>query len=92
MYTTVLAEFFYSFPGLDTEIQTLRQQGVRVLAYINPNLNIEGDLYKEGEKLDVFVKNSSGLPFITDFGEFFCATVDLTSEVARTWYKGKLMA
>jgi len=74
---------------LDREIQTLKAQGVRVLAYINPNLNIDGDLYKEGAQVDVFVKNDSGLPYITDFGEFLCATVDLTSEKARNWYKGK---
>lgn len=92
MLVSVRHEYFLCtlFKGLDNEIRNLKRQGVHVLAYINPNLNIDGDLYKEGEQLGVFVKNSSGLPYITDFGEFFCATVDLTSESARNWYIGIL--
>lgn len=59
-----------------------------MLGYINPNLNAKGDLFKEAADKGYFVKNISGLPYLTDFGEFYCGTVDFTNPVARDWYKG----
>ena len=63
---------------------------MRVLGYVTPHINIEGDLYKEGEAKDFYMKNSTGHNYIMDFGQFFVATVDLTNPDAYEWYKGKL--
>ncbi|XP_022089994.1 uncharacterized protein LOC110978941 isoform X2 [Acanthaster planci] len=76
------------YPNLDTEIVRLREQGVRVFAYINPNLNREGSLFKEAEEQNLLVKNSSGQTYLVDFGEFFCGIVDMTNPAAFAWYKG----
>ncbi|XP_022090149.1 uncharacterized protein LOC110979015 [Acanthaster planci] len=76
------------YPNLDTEIVRLREQGVRVFAYINPNLNREGTLYKEAEGQNFLVKNSSGQTYVVDYGEFFCGIVDMTNPAAFAWYKG----
>ena len=77
------------FIGLDQVIKNLAAKNVRVLAYINPNLNSEGSIFKEGAPKGYFVKNSTGQPYLTDFGEFYAATVDLTNQDAYDWYKSK---
>ena len=61
---------------------------MRVLAYINPNLNSKGKIFQEGAPKGYFIKNSTGQPYLTDFGEFYAATVDLTNPDAYNWYKG----
>ena len=76
-------------PDLDKAIKDLAAKNVRVLAYINPNLNIDGSIFKEGVPKGYFVKNSTGQPYLTDFGEFYAATVDLTNPAAYKWYKRK---
>lgn len=77
---------------MDKEIPKLNARGIKVLTYINPYLNIEGRLFKEADKLGHFVKNETGQTYIADFGEFFCGTLDLTSEPAIEWYKRKLQS
>ncbi|KAL4227121.1 hypothetical protein ACF0H5_015094 [Mactra antiquata] len=76
------------YPDLKNKIKSLKDDGVRVLAYINPNLNTNGELFKQAAQGGYLVKNNSGQPYLTDFGEFYCGTVDLTSEAAKQWYKG----
>ena len=84
-----LQKHLFYFIDLDKKIKLLREKGVRVLAYINPNLNSGGTLFAEGASKGHLVKNTSSQPYLTDFGEFTCGTVDLTSPTARDWYKGK---
>lgn len=67
----------------------LSKRGVKVLTYINPYLNAEGDLFKEADSLGHFVKNSTDQTFVSDFGEFYCGTIDLTNPAAVEWYKSK---
>ncbi|XP_038075408.1 sulfoquinovosidase-like isoform X2 [Patiria miniata] len=76
------------YPNLDKEIVRLRTQGVKVFAYINPNLNREGSLFKEADSQSFLVRNSSGQTYVVDFGEFFCGIVDMTNPAAFKWYKG----
>ena len=45
-------------------------------------------MYKQAANGGYLIKNNKGDPFITDFGEFNCGTVDLTNPKARNWYKG----
>jgi alpha-glucosidase len=51
-------------------------------------LNSNGDLYTQAAKGGYLIKKSDGTPYLTDFGEFNCGTVDLTNPNARKWYKG----
>ncbi len=39
------------YPNLDTVIADLKQEGVRVTAYITPHLNVDGDVFKEHEEV-----------------------------------------
>lgn len=78
------------YPRLPEVIRELRGQGVRFLGYCNPYLAVDGSLYREGAARNAFVKNPAGEDYIVDFGEFYCATVDLTSPDACRWYKGVL--
>lgn len=74
--------------GLDEAIGSLRNQGIQVLVYINPNLNIQGELFKTGDSKGYMLKNNRNVTIMADFGEFRCGTVDLTNPKAFNWYKG----
>jgi len=78
------------YPDLDTVISTLKDtQNVRVLSYINPSLNIEGDVFKTGDAQGYFLRNESSpnQTYVQDFGQFFCGTVDVWNKDAVDWYK-----
>ncbi|KAL8589435.1 hypothetical protein ACOMHN_021587 [Nucella lapillus] len=79
------------YPDLKNEVKRLRDRGIRVLTYINPYLNFEGELFKEADKHGYLVKNTSGQTFVNDFGEFFCGTIDLTNPDAYNWYKNEVV-
>lgn len=78
------------YPDLDKKIKELKQDGVRVTVYMNPNLNNQGPLFKEAEKNDYLVKNRTGQTYLFNFGEFFCGIVDLTNGAAYNWYKDQI--
>ena len=75
------------YPNLDTEIQSLKEKGIRVLGYINPYVLADHPLYNEAKKLDLLGKREDGSTFLVDFGEFDAAIVDFTKEEAQIWYK-----
>ncbi|XP_054758413.2 sulfoquinovosidase-like [Lytechinus pictus] len=79
------------YPNLDTVIPQLKQRGIRVLVYANPNLNRLGSLYEEAAAGDYLIKNISGDPYIVDYGEFFCGIVDFTNPAAAQWYKDRII-
>ncbi|XP_076448676.1 sulfoquinovosidase-like [Babylonia areolata] len=75
------------YPGLNTTIQTLQERGVRVLAYINPNLDSRGDLFATARAQGYLVRDATGDPYLVSFGSFRCGMVDFTNPAAYTWYK-----
>lgn len=86
---TFLWHFIVVLLGLDKEIKSLSAKGVKLLAYITPHMNVEGNLYKSYKDKDFFMKTVDGETYMINFGEFMCATVDLTNDEAREWYKGE---
>ncbi len=74
------------YPNLDTEIATLKEQGVQFLGYINPYLLEGHELYKEAEAKKLLALNAQGSPYLVDFGEFDAGIVDFTNPRAKTWY------
>ncbi|NBK25516.1 MAG: alpha-glucosidase, partial [Spirochaetia bacterium] len=48
------------YPGLDREIVRLREEGVRVLGYINPYVLVDHPLYEEALRLDLLGKRVDG--------------------------------
>jgi sulfoquinovosidase len=79
------------YPTLDRWIEELGRDGVRFLAYANPNLCTDGALFAEAEALGHLVLDESGGTSAIDFGEFDCGTVDLTSPAAADWLKARIL-
>jgi len=77
------------YPDLDTVIKDLKEKNIRVLNYINPHLNQEGDLFKAGNEEGIFLRQDSNIDktYIQDFGEFYCGSIDFWNEKGYEWYK-----
>jgi len=75
------------YPGLDSRIDKLKDEGIRFLSYINPYLASDGEQFAEAADLGYFVKDQTGSVYEIDFGEFMGGTVDLTNPDAREWHK-----
>lgn len=84
-----LTTLLYSQTGLDTVIKDLDAKGVKLLAYINPYLNKDGNLFKEAEEKGYFMKNKDGDTYMMVNGDNPCGTIDLTNPEAFEWYKGR---
>ncbi|MGJ7095441.1 alpha-glucosidase [Vibrio hannami] len=76
------------YPGLDTKIHELKEEGVRFLGYINPYVLEDFPLYKEAEANGYLATKEDGSKYVVDFGEFYCGVVDFTNPEACEWYKG----
>lgn len=75
------------YPNLKEQISKWHKKGIHFLAYINPYLNANGDMYKEALAHDYLVKNADGTPFLTKATSFLFGIVDLTHKDAYTWFK-----
>lgn len=75
------------YPNFKTLLEDLKKEDIRFLAYINPYLLEDTDMFEYAKEKEYFVKNSSGEAYIADFGEFNCGTIDFTNPDANTWYK-----
>jgi alpha-glucosidase (family GH31 glycosyl hydrolase) len=60
------------YPNLDSVIADLKAEGIRVMAYINPYLNVKGDIYQQNqnEKIWLTSEEDGGGTLIQDFGQF----------------------
>ncbi len=75
------------YPELPEKIKEYKEKDIRFLAYNNPYLVKEGDLYQEGLEKGYFAKSLDGKDYLVDFGEFDCGVVDLTNPEAYSWFK-----
>ena len=75
------------YPDLPQTIREVKNEGIRVMGYINPFLIPEGDVYKEGAEKGYFVKNTNGEIYHVIVTTFPAAIVDLTNKKAYDWYK-----
>lgn len=75
------------YPRLEKLIAELTIRNVRVLAYINPHLSIEGQLFAEASQKGYLLKKHEGGNYITDMGGFMAGHVDLSNPDACLWYK-----
>jgi alpha-glucosidase len=77
------------FADLDTIIADLRAENVRLLAYVNPYLNTDGDMFEEAAMMNYLLKDKAGEILIQDHAGFYAGTVDLSNPEAFQWYSGK---
>jgi alpha-glucosidase len=80
------------FPDLETRIAGLAERGIRFLAYVNPYLAVDGELYAEATAGGHFcLKLDSDEPLLVDFGEFDCGVLDFTREETRAWFAERII-
>nr|XP_045584154.1 sulfoquinovosidase-like [Procambarus clarkii]XP_045584155.1 sulfoquinovosidase-like [Procambarus clarkii]XP_045584156.1 sulfoquinovosidase-like [Procambarus clarkii]XP_045584157.1 sulfoquinovosidase-like [Procambarus clarkii] len=79
------------YPDLDLTIQTLLEDGVRVMTYINPHLIEGSDMFQEAATLGYLMMDGAGDPYRQDFGGFLAGTVDLLNPEAKAWYRDEMV-
>ncbi|WP_435418754.1 alpha-glucosidase [Parerythrobacter aurantius] len=80
------------FPEIEARIAALAERGIRFLAYVNPYLAVDGELYAEAAAGGHFcLERDSDEPHLVDFGEFDCGVLDFTREEARAWFAERII-
>ncbi|MFY8196383.1 alpha-glucosidase [Novosphingobium sp. B1] len=80
------------YPQLRDRIQALAARGIRFLAYANPYIAVDGDLYDEARAGGHFcLRPESEEVYLVDFGEFDCGVVDFTQPETREWFAERIL-
>jgi alpha-glucosidase len=80
------------YPDLAARIAALGERGIRFMAYANPYIAVDGDLYEEGRAGGHFcLARDSDDVHLVDFGEFDCGVVDFTREPTRAWFAERVL-
>ncbi|MGN3975451.1 alpha-glucosidase [Tsuneonella sp. SYSU-LHT278] len=80
------------FPQLEKRIAELDARGIRFLAYVNPYLAVDAELFAEGAEGRHFcLKPDSDEVYLVDFGEFDCGVVDFTRAETRDWFAERIL-
>lgn len=79
------------YPQLPQKIAELHSRNIKFMAYINPYLVNDGELYQEGKEKGYFALRPDGSDYLVDFGEFDCGVVDLTNPDAFDWFKNVII-
>ncbi len=80
------------YPALKDRIAGLHERGIRFMAYANPYIAVDGELYAEGRAGGHFcLAQDSDDVHLVDFGEFDCGVVDFTREETRAWFAERVL-
>ena len=80
------------YPDLEARIAALADRGIRFMAYANPYLSVDADLYAEALEGGHFCLGlESDEPYLVDFGEFDCGVVDFTREETKVWFAERIL-
>lgn len=80
------------YPDLEARIAALAMRGIRFLAYANPYLSVDAELYAEALAGGHFCRRlDSDEPYLVDFGEFDCGVVDFTRQKSRAWFAERIL-
>ncbi|MFZ5707464.1 MAG: alpha-glucosidase [Pseudomonadota bacterium] len=80
------------YPALESRIADLKARGIRFLAYANPYLAVDGELFAEAAAAGHFaLRLDSDEPYLVDFGEFDCGVVDFTRAESRAWFAERVL-
>lgn len=80
------------YPHLRERIAALTARGIRFLAYANPYIAVDGDLYEEARAGGHFcLSQDSDAVHLVDFGEFDCGVVDFTRPETRAWFAERIL-
>ena len=80
------------FPALKERIAELAARDIRFLAYVNPYLSVDGELFAEAKAGGHFCLSlDSDEPHLVDFGEFDCGVLDFTREETKAWFAERII-
>lgn len=80
------------YPDLAARIAALDARGIRFLAYANPYIAVDGNLYDEARAGGHFcLRTDSDEVYLVDFGEFDCGVVDFTRAETRAWFAERIL-
>jgi alpha-glucosidase len=80
------------YPNLKQRIAELADRGIRFLAYANPYLCNDGELFEEALAGGHFcLRPDSDEVYLVDFGEFDCGVVDFTCAETRDWFAERIL-
>ncbi|MGO4753277.1 alpha-xylosidase, partial [Streptomyces sp. 2MCAF27] len=79
-----------TFPDPAGMLNRLKQQGLRISAWINPYIAQKSALFEEGMREGYLVRRPDGSVWQWDLWQPGMALVDFTNPAARDWYTGKL--
>ncbi|ANY18609.1 Alpha-xylosidase [Tsuneonella dongtanensis] len=80
------------YPDLEARIEALARRGIRFLAYANPYLSNDAELYAEALEGGHFcLQQGSDEVYLVDFGEFDCGVIDFTRAETRDWFAERVL-
>ncbi|BFV55656.1 alpha-xylosidase [Kitasatospora sp. CMC57] len=79
-----------TFPDPAGMLARLKQQGLRISAWINPYIAQKSALFEEARREGYLVRRPDGSVWQWDLWQPGMALVDFTNPAAATWYTGKL--
>ncbi|MBT2469305.1 alpha-xylosidase [Streptomyces sp. ISL-66] len=79
-----------TFPDPAGMLARLKQQGLRISAWINPYIAQKSAMFEEGMREGHLVRRPDGSVWQWDLWQPGMALVDFTNPAARDWYTGKL--
>ncbi|MFD7337497.1 alpha-xylosidase [Streptomyces violascens] len=79
-----------TFPDPAGMLARLKEQGLRISAWINPYIAQKSELFAEGMREGHLVRRPDGSVWQWDLWQPGMALVDFTNPAARDWYTGKL--
>ncbi|MFH9741424.1 alpha-xylosidase [Streptomyces roseolus] len=79
-----------TFPDPAGMLGRLKEQGLRISAWINPYIAQKSALFEEGMRLGHLVRRPDGSVWQGDLWQPGMALVDFTNPAARDWYTAKL--
>ena len=76
------------YPNLKEKIAEWKEEGIHFLAYLNPFMAIEKNLYEYASAHGYCVKAPDGSDYLVTITTFPAAMIDLTNPQAVEWFKG----
>lgn len=78
------------FPDPQSMLQTLHQNGFKVMLWVCPYLTPDSIAFREARDQDLLLKTQAGTPFVADWWNGYSAALDLSNPRACAWLDDQL--
>lgn len=79
------------YPNLPAKIKALNARGIEFMAYVNPYLCEDGQLFPVAKEHGYMALDKDGHVALVDFGEFYCGCIDFTNPEAMAWFRDTVL-